>query len=433
MKRTILVIIFLSILWGCHNRVQHNVVSEDETATASAAFTEVKDALKTDNGQLWNHPLDGPILLVDRDNRVIIANETDLSGALKKQGTVFTGWLPEQVNIANTAFDWNGKRWTMVALPLPDQKEERLNLLIHELFHRIQPAIGFDSLFEIQSTHLDSKEGRIYLKLELEALKKACLSEDPLPHLKNALLFRQYRYQLFPEARQAENSLEINEGLAEYTGAILSGRDDAALKKHFAEKIDGFYDNPTFVRSFAYYTIPVYGYFMRQTDNRWNLKINRHTNLPDFIIEFFQLTPQNLVLEDIKRIGENYGMDSIIDQETQRQLKHEALVNHYRKIFLGDSVVKISLQNMNIGFNPGNIMPLDTLGTVYPNLRITDNWGILEVDSCGALINPGWNMVTISFPIAISDTEITGRGWNLKLNSGWKLEKTDHGFRVTKN
>ena len=171
------------------------------------------------------------------------------------------GKLPENINIANTAFDWNGKRWTMVALPLPETKEERLNLLIHESFHRIQPEIGFDSLYEIQSKHLDVKSGRIYLILELEALKKALGSNEPERHIKNALLFRQYRYKIFPEAKNAENSLEINEGLAEYTGSVLGQRTESDLKKHYISQIDWFFTLPTFVRSFPYFTIPVYGYF----------------------------------------------------------------------------------------------------------------------------------------------------------------------------
>src|SRR5690606_21602871 len=112
----------------------------------------------------WNYSLDGPLMLVNRETRTIIANESDNSGELTKRGNLYIGKLPENINIANTAFDWNGKRWTMVALPLPETKEERLDLLIHESYHRIQPLIGFDSLYEIQSVHLDSKNGRIYLR-----------------------------------------------------------------------------------------------------------------------------------------------------------------------------------------------------------------------------------------------------------------------------
>lgn len=432
MKKIPVVLFCLICICGCHHTGIPGNISENDLKSAQTAFNEVREKLKEDNGQLWNYSLYGPILLVDRDTRMIISNEKDNSGILKKQGELYTGRLPEEINIANTAINWNGKRWTMVALPLPDTKEERMNLIIHELYHRIQPITGFDSLFEIQSVHLDSKEGRIYLKLEMEALKQALHSPDPDVHIKNSLLFRQYRYLLFPEAKQAENSLEINEGLAEYTGSVLSGRTDEALRDHYASKIAGFFSNPTFVRSFAYYTVPVYGYFMQLSDRQWNLKISRNTNLSDFIIGFFNIIPGEPDLEDIKKAGEIYGMDSIVALETRRDSIRQVLIKKYRSVFLGDSILEISLENMNIGFNPGNIMPLDTLGTVYPNLRISDIWGILEVDSCGALVSSDWKKVTVSYPWMITDLLISGTGWKLKLNKGWKLDKQNTNYKLIK-
>jgi hypothetical protein len=364
--------------------------------------------------------------------RNIIANESDNSGELTKRGNLYIGKLPENINIANTAFDWNGKRWTMVALPLPETKEERLDLLIHESYHRVQPLIGFDSLYEIQSVHLDSKNGRIYLRLELEALKKALGSNDPEIHIKNALLFRQYRYQILPEAKQAENSLEINEGLAEYTGSILSQRTESDLKEHYISKIDWFNTMPTFVRSFPYFTIPVYGYFMQKTDKAWNLQITNVTNLTDFMLRFWNVESQKLTNEEILKLGKEYRIDTVIENETQREIKIEELKNEYKQTFLSDSIVVIGLENMKIGFNPSNIMPLDSFGTVYPNLRITDNWGILEVDSCGALMSPEWNKVIISFPELITDTLISGKGWKLKIDKSWKLDLIDNKYIMTK-
>lgn len=397
------------------------MVPESDLNQATLAFIELKEALKNDNGKLWNHKLDGPILLINRDSRTIIANEPDEKGELTQQGDFYVGKFPENMTIANTAVDWNGKRWTMLALPLPETKEKRLNSLIHESFHRIQPLIGFDSLNEIQSVHLDKKDGRIYIKLELEALKKALSSEKPENHIKNALLFRQYRYQLFPEAKISENSLEINEGIAEYTGSILSGRTANELQKHYVSQIDWFYEMPTFVRSFAYFTIPVYGYFMQQSDDKWNLNINIKTNLTDSILDFFNLNQLNLDCKEIMKIGISYNIDSIIEFENNRELRRLEQINKYKAQFLRDSVVSIGLENMTIGFKPSNIMPLDSFGTIYPNLRITDNWGILEVDSCGALMSPEYNKVTITFPNFISDTLIKGKGWKLKLNDKWKL------------
>lgn len=430
--KIILLFFTVACIWGYTTIKKTNEISKTDWKQATTAFKDLNEALQKENGQLWDHSLQGPILLVNRNTRAIIANEKDNSGELSKRGALYVGKLPEDINISNTAFDWNGKRWTMVALPLPETKAKRLNLLIHESFHRIQPLIGFDSLREAQCAHLDSKEGRILLKLELEALKKALISDDPRIHIKNALLFRQYRYQLFPEAKRKENSLELNEGLAEYTGSMLSGRNNSDLKNHFISEIDRFYALPTFVRSFPYFTMPVYGYFMQQPDKKWNLRINENTNLTDFISDFFEVNHLDLTNERIMQIGAMYGIDPITKDETARFVKREEQINKYKRIFLGDSVIVIGLENMKIAFNPSNIMPLESLGTVYPDLRITDSWGILKVDSCGALVNAEWNKVTISYPESITDTLISGKGWRLVLNKPWKLDKIENKYRLIK-
>ncbi len=430
--RTALTILTVILLCGCHHNKKKVDIAENDWNQAITAFSELQNTLKKENGTTWNHSLQGPLVLVNRDTRAIIANESDIKGELVKRENLFVGELPEKIIIANTSSEWNGKRWTMVAFPLPETKEERLNLLIHESFHRIQPEIGFDSFNGTQSTHLDTKDGRIYLKLELEALKKALSSTNPEIHIKNALLFRQYRYLNFPEAKQAENALELNEGLAEYTGAILSERTVLDLEQHYISQINRFYKSSTFVRSFAYYTIPVYGYFMQKTDKSWNLKITKDTNLTDFVGEFWDMKFQELTNDYIFDLGMEYGIEAIVKEETQREMNKERLKSKYLKTFLRDSVVEIGLENMHIGFNPNNLMPLDSLGTVYPNLRIVDNWGILQVDSCGALISLDWKKVTISKPDFLTDTLISGKGWTLKLDQLRKLDLVGNKYILTK-
>ncbi len=432
-KHYLILLTGLIFLFGFNSIKDANIkVSKNDYNQAKQAFSEMKVALKKENGKLWNYKLDGGLLLINRESLIIIANEPDEQGALVKYDDCYAGKFPENMIIANTAVVWNGKRWTMVAFPLPDSKEERLSLLIHESFHRVQPLIGFDSMPEIQNIHLDTKDGRTYLKLELEALKTALHSDNPEIHIKNALLIRQYRYQLFPEAGNSENSLELNEGLAEYTGTILSGRSKNELEKYYTSKIDGFYTSPTFVRSFAYYTIPVYGYFMQQSDYGWNLRSNKHTNLTDFILDFYHTKRAEISENEIMVIGKLYNIDSIRKFEQNRELQRLHKIEKYKVQFLGDSVIKIRLENMSIGFNPSNLMPLDTFGTVYPNLRITDNWGILEVDSCGALVSSNWNFVTVSYPEMIADSLIRGKGYKLKLNNHWKLVIENGKYTLTK-
>ncbi len=134
-------------------------------------FNEIKVETKRGYG-LWNKNLYGPILLVDPKTREVFANEPDTAGLLKYHGGTFSGVLPPNINIANTAVNFSGKRWAMLMLPLSQNKKDRINLLAHELFHTAQPSLGF-VLYNPENNHLDQKNGRIYLRLELEALKKA--------------------------------------------------------------------------------------------------------------------------------------------------------------------------------------------------------------------------------------------------------------------
>jgi hypothetical protein len=71
---------------------------------------------------------------------------------------------------------------------------------------------------------------------------------------------------------------------------------------------------------------------------------------------------------------------------------------------------------MNVSFDPGNLIPLENYGTVYPNLRITDNWGILTVEG-GALLSSDWTKVIVTVPEESNTNKVRGKGWTLELKS----------------
>ena len=431
--KVILVLLITISFWSCNSNHRKTLtISQAQIKKYETVFKGLKEYLSKENGKLWNHQLYGPLLFVNQKNREIIANEPDTKGILTKDGKVYTGILPKGINIANTAFDWNGKRWAMVMLPLPKDNNERLNLIIHELFHRIQPKIGFAGLITKQSNHLAKLNGRIFLKLELAALKEALMSDNDTAvqkHIRDALLFRHYRYELYPGAKEAENTLEIKEGLAEYTGSILSNRTNKELRKHYIKAINNFFNYPTFVRSFAYVTIPVYGYFMNLRDKNWNKGITKSTNLTDLITKFFHVTLPADLKDTINSIKEEYGFDKISAFEINRKKEREKLMAEYELKFEKNPVLTIRFENMNIQFDPRNIMPFKNLGTVYPNLRVTDNWGILSAKN-GALLGKNWGKVTLSIPTEITDTTIRGDGWKLVLNKNWKLIKIGKNYTL---
>ena len=263
MKKVFLAFLFLIKI----STVSAQKVETQDLNSISNYFEEIKTATQQ-NFRLWNKYLYGGILLVEPKTRQLYSNEPDAQNSLTKQGDIYVGKLPDNINTANTSLMWNGKNWAMIMLPLSENKNNRINLLAHELFHKAQSALGFTQSNK-ESNHLDQKDGRIYLRLELEALTKAVLSDskkEQKEHLTNALTFRKYRNSLFPESATIENQLELNEGLAEYTGFMISGRNKAQIKEHFVATTNAFLKNPTYVRSFAYSTIPVYGYLLSQKD-----------------------------------------------------------------------------------------------------------------------------------------------------------------------
>ena len=229
----------------------------------------------------------------------------------------------------------------------------------------------------------------------------------------------------------AENALEINEGIAEYTGMML-GRKNSNIEQHLIKNINNFYTNKTFVRSFAYQTIPVYGYLLSKTTPYWHKQINHNTVLTDYFLKAFNISSSyNTDYIEIAQQND-YNYTSIITDEKKLEQQKIALKKAYIKKFTQDTTLQIGLKNMNISFDPRNISPLDKLGTVYPNLKISDNWGILTVKK-GALISANWDSITVSKPNYKSDSILKGDGWKLVLKTNWSLIKNTKNYTLKTN
>ena len=410
------------------------------TAQTGVTFTDTIrnyfDELRTETKKgykLWSTDLYGPILFVNPVTRTLYSNYPDSAGILKPDGKFYSGRLPAAINMANTAIDWNGRRWSMLLLPLPANKFDRINLLAHELFHRLQPAIGFP-LFNPANNHLDEKEGRIYLRLELAALRKALTAATPSRmrlYLTDAVTFRKYRYSIYPAAAVTENELELNEGLAEYTGCILAGRSRKETLLHLNRVLTDFLSTPSFVRSFAYHTIPVYGYLLYATQKHWNKNVTPATNLVDYFIRVFNLILPGDLLKSVENSLSKYNGVTIIAEETARETKTKMLVAAYTRKFVDSSHFELRFEQMNISFDPGNIVPVGDHGSVYPNLRVSDKWGILTVSN-GALMSPNWDKITVTIPLKNDSNIFSGDGWTLVLNEGYAVIKDNDNYSLVK-
>ncbi|WP_353145685.1 hypothetical protein [Chryseobacterium sp.] len=418
MKQTIVVITLF--LLSQNTAGQKRQISND---SIPVFFNEIKKATK-EKASLWNKDLYNAMLFVEPQTRKVFANEPDSLGSLKTDQNMYSGVLPDKINIANTSMEWNGKRWAMVMLPLPANKQNRINLLAHELFHSAQPSLGF-TLNNPDNNHLDKMEGRMYLRLELEALKKSLLSsseKEVKRHLTNALTFRKYRHTFYKGSDITENELELNEGIAEFTGVIISNRNKKQTVTFLVDGINSFFNNPTFVRSFAYHTIPVYGYLLYNQDKNWNKKITDTTNLTGYLINAFHISIPADLEKVVKDNMKEYNGLLITREEIQRDEKIKKIIADYKFKFIEQPHFEIRFEKMNVSFDPRNIIPIEDKGTVYPNMKLTDSWGILNVEK-GALMSPNWDKISITNPVSIEGKKITGDGWTLDLTDGYSVEK----------
>ena len=105
-----------------------------EWMLAKSYFNELDSLCALDNGNLWGVNLYGATMFIFTGNRLIIANESDNEGKLSYQNGLYTGKLPDNINIANTSLDWSGKNWTMVNWDdiSKDDGYSRDKLLVHD-------------------------------------------------------------------------------------------------------------------------------------------------------------------------------------------------------------------------------------------------------------------------------------------------------------
>jgi hypothetical protein len=389
-----------------------------DTTIASQYFQEAQTLCSRDQGRLWGVSLCGPMLFVDPKTRAVVANQADREDLLAKTGTVFIGTLPAKVNTANTATDWAGVKWTMIIFPLPEDKYRRANLMAHELWHRIQNEIGFPSS-GAANNHLDSRDGRVWLQLEWRALAAALTSHGKQLRqaVADALLFRASRRAIFPQAAAQEREMEMHEGLAEYTGVKLSGSPnldqyvvDGDLKDVAGKK--------TFVRSFAYASGPAYGVLLDETDTNWRKNLKKEDDLGSLLQASLAIKLPGSIKSEAEKRARIYDGEKLLASETELDNNRQKILATYRAQLVDGPVLMVPLQKMSMQFNPGNLVPLDSLGTVYPNIRIVDVWGILTV-SKGALMNPTFSRIYVAAPNRLGVSPLQGEGWTLELNAGW--------------
>jgi hypothetical protein len=388
---------------------------------AKSYFAEARHLAEIDGGKLWGKSLAGPLLFVEPRTRSVVANQADAEKKLKPVGGVFVGTLPQSVPLASTAYRWAGTHWSMILWPLPDDKAERSVTLMHESWHRIQADLGLP-MTDPTNVHLDTLAGRYWLQLEWRALARALGStgDEQSQAMEDAVRFREFRRGLFKKARTDEANLELNEGLAEYTGFKLSGLTDAGQRRHLIKHFEIYPTMfATYVRSFAYLTGPAYGLLLDQHAAGWLRKIKPGDDLAEVLAGALHLVRTGQTEASAKERAVRYNGEKLWAAETAREEARLKKVADYRRLLVDGPVLMLPLSKFQMSFRPSELVPIEGVGTVYPILTLVGPWGKLEVNKA-SLIATDFKKAYVAAPFKTEGMTLTGDGWELRLNAGWK-------------
>ena len=421
----------LLILISCKGKNDETFFTPEK---ASLYFKEIKDICNRDSGKLWGKNLYGPIMFVDRVTRRIEANRPDNEGILKSKDEGYAGLYPKELLLSNAPVNFGGTQFAMVPLP-PEEDAYRIKTrAFHSLFHLFQENEGITaSIFN--ATNMDEKEARLWIKLEWKALRKAINAEGEERQLaiRDALIFRGSNRELYHKYAVAENKFENYEGLATFTYTLLCTNSHEEFKTRLFENLDRIYSMQSYARSYGFihgalYATLLYekGFDMRQ--------IRTDTfDLGNAVKELYNINLPAICRDVAGSLAVNYDIESINKEEEIREADIRESIHKQISIFTEKPVVFIELESPYFDFEPEDIHSLDTLGTLYNSMRVSDNWGKLTVDKGGCLVSNNLKYIRITAKSFKADkNHVSGEGWHLILNNGWELIPVDQNYFVRK-
>jgi len=370
-------------------------------------FREAATICQRDGGRLWGISLCGPMVFADARTRTLATNQPRPS----------YDW-PQVLGFTNAPFEWNGSRWVTfmwdftVALPTPRARRE---FMLHELFHRIQPDLGLMTLSG-QNAHLDTFEGRVWLRLEWKALSQALKQsgEDRKRTLSDAAAFRLKRRSQFAGAAENERVEEIREGLAQYTGIVAAANSQAEAVASMIEHLAAAEGHETLLQQ-SYVTGTAYGILLDDASVDWRRNVRSDSDLGQMLMVALEIRPT----ADALKASARYGGTEIRSAEKARDEQRKARLLELRNRFV-DGPVLLVPSGGGTTFNAVGATPIPGVGTVFVlPYRTKGEWGTLEATNGILVCDDGKRR--LPGPIRIEGTNISGDGWTVTVALGWSV------------
>jgi hypothetical protein len=397
-------------------------------------FKEVEIACNRDNGKLWGKNLYGPVIFIDRNTRRIIANFSDDEGLLKEKDGIYYGTYPKELIIKNGAVTFGGKLFGMAPLPAEDDEYRIVNRAIHGLFHRYQEMEGFTSSGYL-TMNMDEKNARVWIKLEWKALRKALNSqgEDQELAIRDALVFRGANHEFYQKYIKDEVKFENYEGLATFTYTLLSTNTPDEFSQRLMENLDRFYSMQSYSRSYGSIHGALYATLLYRKGFNFTTIKSENVDLGELVKVTYNIQMPAVCRDVAGSLALNYDLETIRTEEAKRESDIRERIHRMTSTFTEKPVVFLELESPYFDFELEDIHAMDTLGTLYSKLRVSDNWGKLTVEKGGCLVSNNFKFLRITAKGLKDDkNRFEGEGWVLMLNNDWELVPVNQNYFVRK-
>jgi len=371
-------------------------------------FEEVTKLCERDAGRLWGMSLCGPIVIFDGRTGTRATSQPEPEG----QAPRFAGGADGPVS-------WGGVRW--FAFPLfmlpPNDPDVRQQILLHGLFHRIQPELEFtkgnDDGF---NEHLDTLEGRFWMKLEWRALRRAVESNgsDRAEAVADALAFRRERRRLFPGAADNERREEIREGLASYTGIAAWANSPADAHRAAAEALAGGELMTAFVGNFEAASGPAYGVLLDDLMPGWRRQLRGASDLGDLLAS----ANNRPLAADLSAAAARYDGATLRTAEEARDRAQQVRVAELRRRFVDGPVLTMPAVGSGTSDTNDSVGILGAGTVFFHNYTLSAQWGRFTANN-GVLRSADGSMLSVPVTAPLEGTALKGDGWSATLNSGW--------------
>ncbi len=373
-------------------------------------FEEATKLCERDAGRLWGVSLCGPLVIFDQRTGTRATSQPEPDGPVPR----FPGLVDGPVS-------WGGQRWFAMPLHmLPENDADlRQQLMLHGLFHRIQPELGFltnDGFNE----HLDTLEGRVWIQLEWRALRRALESSgsDRAEAIADALAFRSERRRRFPGAADNERRDEIREGLASYTGIAAWASSPANARRAAASALAGVAGSesppPPLVGNFEGASGPAYGVLLDDLLPEWRRQLRSASDLGDMLASATNRPPTT----DVAVAAARYDGAALRTAEEARDRAQQVRVAELRRRFVDGPVLTMPAGGSGTSDTTGSV-GIPGVGTVFfRNFTLSARWGRLNAND-GVLRSADGTTLSVPVTGPLEGTTLQGDGWSATLNSGW--------------